>query len=71
MLGGMATLGALGTFTQLGLYSAWIWAAAITFNSLAYSSFITRVSARQYYLPGENSPVAFAKSALARVGWSH
>jgi len=71
MIGLSATLVAFGTLGKLGLYSAWVWGAAIAFNSLAYSSFLTRVVSRQYYLPGENAPVAFSKSALQRVGWNH
>lgn len=71
MFGGMATLAALPMLMSPSLMTAWVWGAAISLDALAYSSVLTRVTSKQYYLPGESSPVAFSKSALQRVGWNH
>jgi hypothetical protein len=74
MFGAFATLGALLSLVSgpLGLYTAWVWGVAIALDALAYSSVLTRLMSKQYYLPsGASGAVAFRKSALQRVGWRH
>ena len=72
MFGAMATFGALFMLRMPSLGTAWTWGIAISLDALAYSSALTRVASRQYYLPAEVTPeaVAFRKSELQRVGWS-
>ncbi|MBK7860908.1 MAG: hypothetical protein IPJ65_20345 [Archangiaceae bacterium] len=75
VFGAMATLGAVSTLLSgpPGLYTAWVWGVAVALDALAYSSVLTRLMAKQYYLPGgtASGAVAFPKSQLAKVGWNH
>jgi hypothetical protein len=74
MFGAMASLGALFWLVSgpVGLPTAWVWGVAIALDALAYSSVVTRLLSKQYYLPtGASGAVAFRKSALERVGWRH
>lgn len=50
---------------------AWMVGGAIAANLLFYSSILTRVLSKQYYLPNTvaTGTVAFRKSALTRFGW--
>jgi hypothetical protein len=72
VFGAFATMGALFMLRGPSLMTAWTWAVAIALDSVAYSSVLTRIMSRQYYLPAEVTPeaLAFRKSDLQRVGWS-
>jgi len=73
MLGAVATLGALGAIFSGGggVTSAWILGAAVALDLAAYSSVLTRVLSKQYFLPNTvaSSAVAFTRASLRRVGW--
>lgn len=66
----LATIGFLFTL-KLTVPMAWMVGGAIAANLLFYSSILTRVMSKQYYLPNTvaTGTVAFRKSALTRFGW--
>lgn len=66
----LATLGLLAT-RELSVPAAWMVGGAIAANLLFYSSILTRVLSKQYYLPNTvaSGTVSFRKSALTRFGW--
>ena len=73
LFGVFATFGAVFTLATPSLTTAWTWAVAIALDTVAYSSVLTRIMSRQYYLPAEVTPeaIAFRKSDLQRAGWNH
>ncbi|MHB8873178.1 MAG: hypothetical protein ACYC8T_05775 [Myxococcaceae bacterium] len=73
MLGFVATIGSVAFFAssdRAGTELAWALGAAVAFDLTAYSSFLTRVLSRQYFLPRDLSSgeLVFSKAALRRLG---
>lgn len=73
LFGLMATAGAFATLVGggRGLPLAWTLGVAVALDVAAYSSVLTRVLSRQYFLPNTvaSGAVAFTRTSLRRVGW--
>lgn len=72
MFGAVATFGVFFTVTAGGgaaVPFAWTLGVAVALDLAAYSSVLTRVLSKQYFLPSNEGAVAFTRASLRRVGW--